>query len=287
MGTGRTGRRALGGVATLVLGVAGLEGCGLVIGFDKYELVDGPRPGTGDGGDGGTGGTGGSSQTAGSLRLAQMSPDWIGIDFCVFGSNGSTRPSGYSPAGVTFPGVGPYVTFSAGTYLIGVISAGMDCTAPLLSFMDFNLAAGAYHTVIVDGMQANSSLSVSTNEDLTTPAPGNIYLTVCHENSGVGPVKIGTVDAADTFTSLLSELGTTVTFHYQYCVSHEVAPISVGATIAISPDGMNIWRRWLWPIDPATSTSTSLFIYGTDATDIGTYLCDNQSDICAPLIPLN
>lgn len=63
---GGSGTRAMARrLAAAVVSMAALGGCGLLIGLDGYERVDGPLPGTGTGGAGGAGGGGGAAATCG------------------------------------------------------------------------------------------------------------------------------------------------------------------------------------------------------------------------------
>lgn len=222
----------------------------------------------------------------GWLRLAHMSPDSMGVAFCVTGSDGATWSSGYDPGGgIIYPGVGHYVQFEADLYQIKIIGAGQDCTgATIGTISDFSLAVDTYHTVIIDGVQANRTLGVRTHRDFNTPATGNASINVCHEDSGAPSVRLGMLDAAEMFIPLLGTSGMPILFAYGYCASAEIpAPLVMGTVLAISTDGVTIDGRWTWPTELPPGSSASFFIYGTDTTDIGLYACINPANTCLPL----
>jgi len=256
---------------------------------------------SGTDGAGGSGGTGGSTTTTTSsgtaggggapgadawVRLVHMSPDSMGVDFCVTGADGTARPSGYAATGVTYPGAGEYVTLPADTYQIAIVAAGQACdSAAVGTVADYAVAAGSYHAVIVDGSQAGGSLAVgAVPEDNVPVGAGMVFLNAFHENEGAPPVQIGTLDAAGTtFTSLF---GDGVTLAYQEYTSAEIAPVTMGTVLAVSTDGVAIDGRWTVPADLATG-GASVFITGTDATDIGAYACINLANTCLALPTAN
>lgn len=262
-------------VTTSLLGALALAACDSGDGGTGGAGGDGTG-GTGNtgnaGGSGGTGGTGGGTMD-GWLRLGQFSPDSPALDFCVTGADGMARTSGYAAAGIAYPGAGEFVTLPAGTYAISLIGAGMDCSAPIETLPDYAIAAGSYQTLIVDGMQAALQADIIVDEN--APAAGNVVLNACHENVGAPPVQIGTVDpATDTFTSLFNDGGAT-TFSFRDCYAQEVpAPVAMGTVLAVSANGVDVDGRWTVPVDLATG-GASIWIYGTDATDMGAYACIN------------
>lgn len=256
---------------------------------------------SGTDGAGGSGGTGGSTTTTtttgtaggggmaaadGWVRLVHMSPDTAGgVDFCLTGADGMARTSGYAATGITYPGAGEYVTLPADTYQIKVVAAGQACDAMSLGdIADYPVAAGSYHAVIVDGLSGNASLAVgAVTEDNVPTTAGMVFLNAFHENSGAPPVQIGTVDANDVFTSLF---GDGVTLAYQEYTSAEIAPVTMGTILAVSTDGVAVDGRWTIPADLATG-GASVFITGTDATDIGAFACINLANTCLPLATAN
>jgi hypothetical protein len=266
-------------VTTSLLGALALAACDSGSDGAGGSGGTGGTPGTGGMGTGGTGGT--VSATDGWVRLAHLSPDSMGVDFCVTGADGMARPSGYAATGITYPGAGEYVTLPADTYTINIVAAGQACdSAPIGTVADYAVAAGEYHVVIVDGLQAGNTLAVgAVPEDNAPTTAGMVFLNMFHENSGAPAVQIGMVDpATDAFTSLTADMA----LAYQEYTSVEVPPVAMGTIIGVSQDGTTVDGRWTVPADLATG-GASLFIIGTDATDIGAFACINLANTCVQL----
>jgi len=273
-------------VTTSLLGALALAACDSGSDGTGGSGGSGGSPGTGGMGTGGQGTGGNVSATDGWVRLAHMSPDAMGVDFCLTGADGMARTSGYPATGVTYPGVGAYVTLPADTYTINIVAAGQACdSAPIGTVADYQVMAGSYHVVIADGSQAGGTLSVgAVAEDNMPTMTGMVFLNVFHENEGAPAVQIGTVDpATDMFTSLL---GDGVTLAYQEYTSAEIAPVTMGTILGVSQDGTTVDARWTVPADLATG-GASVFITGSDAATIGAYACINLADTCVALPTAN
>jgi Domain of unknown function (DUF4397) len=132
-----------------------------------------------------------ATSSEGWIRLAHFSPDTDQVDIYVSSFGRPGDPTVLKSVG--YGAVSPYQRVEAGSYAVAMRPAGApESQQPVIS-TTIQVAAGAAYTVAGMGRKADLKL-VSLQDDLSTPAKGQIKMRVINAAMGVPTVDAVEVD---------------------------------------------------------------------------------------------
>src|ERR687894_522304 len=115
------------------------------------------------------------------VRVAHLAPDAPNVDVYVNGEPVLTD--------VPYTTVSDYLPLPAGTQQVTVYATG-DTSSPVID-VPVELAAGGAYTIAAVGLVADGSLGAQVYEDdLRSPASGNVKVRVIHASPDAGPVDV-------------------------------------------------------------------------------------------------